>query len=313
MTFDTTLSPCKVLAFGIKKEVQTMSSTIKHIIKGQPKDLGGNFIVRRALPYRRQRLVGPFIFWDHMGPTEITPDNEMVVRAHPHIGLSTITYLFEGHIWHRDSLNNEVAIRPGEVNWMTAGSGVSHSERCKATDKNIPMEGIQLWVALPKNSEDVSPSFVHEKEESLPLIDHQGFQLRLIAGEALGQESPLPVFSKLYYLNGKSSGSGSMTFPVGTGEEAAVYIVSGELKADGQIFDKYTMLVFNEAQDIEFSTDGPCEFMILGGEIFPEERHIWWNFVSSDPEQIEAAKKRWLDDDFGVVINENERIPLPNS
>lgn len=259
----------------------------------------------------RKRLVGPFIFWDHMGPTEITPDKEMVVRAHPHIGLSTITYLFEGEIMHRDSLQNELPIRPGEVNWMTAGKGISHSERSKAIDKNVPLEGIQLWVALPKESEDVEPSFVHKKENDLPLIDHQGFQLRLIAGEALDHKSPLPVYSPLFYLNGKSQKTGEMILPVKSGHEAALYVVSGKIEVEGRSFEKYEMVIFKEGMDIQFKTSGACEFMLFGGEVFPEERHIWWNFVSHDKAKIEAAKEQWLNDDFGTVINENQKIPLP--
>lgn len=289
-----------------------MSEKVAHVINGKAKDLGDNFIVRRTLPTIKKRMVGPFVFWDHMGPTEVTPEKEMVVRAHPHIGLSTITYLFAGEIMHRDSLQNKVAIRPGEVNWMTAGSGISHSERVKAIDAPIPLEGIQLWVALPKEHEDVDASFVHVKENDLPIIDHQDFQLRLIAGEALGEKSPLPVFSKMYYLNGKSSKAGSMSFPVENKEEVALYVISGNITIGNESHEKYTMIVMKPGEDLELSSDGPCEFMILGGETFPEERHVWWNFVSSDKEKIEKAKKRWLDDDFGSVIDEKERIPLPD-
>ncbi len=284
---------------------------MKMLIQGKAKDLGDNFKVRRALPHPKQRLVGPFIFWDHMGPTEITPDTPMVVRSHPHIGLSTITYLFDGEILHRDSLNNELVIRPGEVNWMTAGSGIAHSERSHIESGTRHLEGIQVWVALPKNSEEVAASFVHQKESDLPLIDLDGFQLRLIAGKAFGASSPLPVYSPLFYLNGKAEGAGSMTFPITSKQEGAVYVTKGELTIEGQAYSKFDMIVFNQGEDISFSCHQSCEFMLLGGDPFPEGRHIWWNFVSHDAGKIEQAKKRWQNDEFGPVINETDRIQLP--
>lgn len=288
-----------------------MTSHINLVIHGKAKDLGDGFVVRRALPSSKKRLVGPFIFWDHMGPTQLGPDQEMVVRAHPHIGLSTITYLFDGHITHRDSLGNKLDIRPGEVNWMTAGSGIAHSERIHKRETDLNIEGIQLWVALPKESENVEASFVHHKESELPMIDHQGHQLRLIAGEALDNKSPLPVFSPLFYLNGKSSNSGAMDFPVKENHEGAVYVVDGELEIEGEKYPKFSLIIFKEGQNIQFSHNEACEYMIFGGEPFPEDPHIWWNFVSHSKENIEEAKKRWNNDEFGQVVDETQRIPLP--
>lgn len=288
-----------------------MDERLRFVFKGRSKDLGDGFFVHRALPNAQKRLVGPFIFWDHMGPAELGPDQELVVRAHPHIGLSTITYLFSGHITHRDSLGNKLDIKPGEVNWMTAGEGISHSERIHKRDTALHLEGIQLWVALPEEHEEAPASFVHRKETELPMIDHQGFRLRLIAGEALDHRSPLPVYSPLFYLNGQSSDAQTMRFPVASGHEAAVYVVSGELKVGDEVYDKFTLAIFGPGQDVEFETLGACEFMILGGEIFENTPHIWWNFVSHRREKIEAAKERWRNDQFGTVIDENQRIPLP--
>jgi redox-sensitive bicupin YhaK (pirin superfamily) len=282
-------------------------------IQGRPRDLGDNFVVRRALPHSKQHMVGPFIFWDHMGPTTITPETEMVVRAHPHIGLSTITYLFSGEIVHRDSLGNEVTIRPGEVNWMTAGHGIAHSERSQIQEGTRPLEGLQVWVALPQESEEIDPSFVHYKEKELPKIFHDNYQLRLIAGEAFAQRSPLPVFSPLFYLSGQSLSGGSFNFPVAPGQEGALYMVNGTIKVEGQDFKRFDLLVFNKGEDICFHSTGPCEFMIFGGAPFAEGRHIWWNFVSHAPEKIEVAKTRWQTGEFPAVINETDRIPLPDN
>ena len=284
---------------------------MKMVIQGKAKDLGDNFQVRRSLPFAKQRLVGPFIFWDHMGSTTISGEHEMLVRAHPHIGLSTITYLFSGEILHRDSLNNELSIRPREVNWLTAGTSIVHSERSRADQGSFELEGIQVWVALPKDSEDVAPSFVHHKENELPLIDFEGFQLRLIAGEALNHKSPLPVYSPLFYLNGKATGSASMNFPIKDNQEGAVYVTRGSITVEGNTYSKFDMVVFNPGENIQFQSEQDCEFMILGGEIFPEGRHIWWNFVSHDKQKIEEAKARWVEDQFDSVINETEKIPLP--
>lgn len=276
------------------------------------KDLGDGFEVRRSLPDMRKQMVGPFIFWDHMGPVRLTKQNEMTVRAHPHIGLATITWLFSGEILHRDSLGNEQSIRPGEVNWMTAGKGIVHSERAFAKDPAEILEGIQLWLALSKENEDIDPSFYHCKEEEVPLIELDGIRMRLIAGESFSKKSPVPVYSELFYINAEASKGSRLQFPVKENHEAAIYIISGSLKLGASVYDQYSMLIFDMASslDIVFSED--CKFMLFGGEVFPEPRKIWWNFVSSDMEKIEEAKRKWEAQEFDPVINETEFIPLPD-
>lgn len=285
-------------------------SNVEMVIVPRESDLGDNFIVRRLLPYMKKRMVGPFIFWDHMGPTTLKGEREMKVRAHPHIGLSTITYLFSGEIMHRDSLGNEQLIRPGEVNWMTAGSGIVHSERSKS-EAEMVLEGIQLWVALPKEHEDVRPSFVHVKEDSLPLIRNEEIELRLIAGCALDKESPLPVYSDLFYFCGTSKLGSEFHFDLKENQEAAIYVVNGQLEVEGQTFERFSLVTFNKGSTVDFVSKTDAVFMLFGGEVFTEKRNIWWNFVSSDKNKIEKAKMRWKNNDFPPVINEEEYIPLP--
>ena len=284
--------------------------SIKLIIQRKPSDIGDNFIVRRSLPRAGNKMVGPFIFWDHMGPVELNKEREMKVRAHPHIGLATITFLFSGEIMHRDSLGNEQIIRPGEVNWMTAGKGIVHSERSKVS-KPMTLEGIQLWVALPRDFEEVDPSFVHFKMKDLPTIEHSDAKLTLIAGSALGEKSPVPVYSDLFYLFGKMPQGKTYIQNIDSNVESAVYITKGSLKIEGTSFDPASMIIFNPGEKIQFESMEDCEFMIFGGTPFPEKRHIWWNFVASSKELIEQAKKAWSGGEFDPVVNETEMIPLP--
>lgn len=289
-----------------------MTGNIELLITPKESDLGDNFVVRRSLPRAQKRLVGPFIFWDHMGPVTLEGDREMKVRAHPHIGLSTITYLFRGSILHRDSLGNEQYIKPGEVNWMTAGRGISHSERAKF-DKPTELEGIQLWVALPKEAEEVEPSFIHTKEAELPEIKKDCATLRLIAGSALGQSSPLPVFSDLFYFAGEFHEEGEFVFDLKENQEAGFYAVEGSFSCESQEFKRFDMVVFKKGGQLKIKAKKGDRFMLFGGEVFPEGRTIWWNFVSSDPQRIEKAKKDWVEGNFGEVVNETEFIPLPES
>ncbi len=287
-------------------------SIIELEIQAQAKDIGDNFIVRRSLPRAERKMVGPFIFWDHMGPVSLNGQQEMKVRAHPHIGLATITYLFNGRILHRDSLGNEEYIIPGEVNWMTAGEGIVHSERARAQEgEELLLEGIQLWVALPQKFEKVKPSFVHFKEKDLPLIEKESIEFRLIAGEFNGFKSPVPVYSSLFYTNAKASSDSTFKYQLKTNEEAALYMVQGEASIEGKKFTRFDMVVFKKGSSISIEFSSNSEFMFFGGEVFSEKRYIWWNFVSSQKELIEEAKIRWSNDEFGHVINEEERIPLP--
>jgi hypothetical protein len=286
-------------------------SHVEAIIIPKAKDLGDDFHVRRSLPDINKKMVGPFVFWDHMGPVKIYDDKQMKVRAHPHIGLATITWLFSGEIIHRDSLGNEQAIRPGEVNWMTAGKGIVHSERT-AAKAEMQLEGIQLWLALPKEFEEVEPSFYHCKEEDVPYIKHNGIDLRLVAGEGLGHKSPVPVYSDLFYFNGEGAAGKSFHYDLSAEQEGAVYVVGGSVEIDSKEYHKFSFIAFKKAAAIDFNIITDARFMVFGGEVFPEKRHLWWNFVATSAAKIEAAKQRWLADEFGSVINEDEYIPLPD-
>lgn len=289
-------------------------SIVELIIESTPKDLGDNFIVRRSLPYHKKRMVGPFIFWDHMGPVTLENEREMIVRSHPHIGLSTITWLFSGEILHRDNLGNEQLIKPGEVNWMTAGSGIAHSERASSKKGSMILEGIQLWVALPKEYEEVEATFFHCKSEDLPKKKDQNSQITLIAGKALGMESPVPVYSGLFYLSGIFSKDAQFEMPVGTNQEGAIYVAQGRAEVEGRIHEAYSLIIFKKGCEVSFKAiDDNSNIMILGGDIFSEPRFIWWNFVSSDKDRIEKAKISWSEGQFPAVINEVEFIPLPKN
>ena len=286
-------------------------SAIELVILPKEKDLGDNFAVRRSLPDAKKRMVGPFIFWDHMGPVTLRDEQEMKVRVHPHIGLATITYLFSGEILHRDSLGNELVIKPGEVNWMTAGKGITHSERSFPQTPAVELEGIQLWVALPKEHEDVEPNFTHIKKDQLPLIKKEGIELTLIAGEFKDKKSPVPVYSDLFYLTGSIKEQTSYSFKTESKHEAALYVTQGEIEVEGEVYERFSLVVFNKGALVSFKAKSDAKFMLLGGEVFPEKRNIYWNFVSSSKEKIEQAKLYWENGRFPNVPNETEFIHLP--
>lgn len=286
-------------------------SSVALVIDPRPSDLGDGFFVRRALPYMKKRMIGPFIFWDHMGPASFDQDHEMKVRAHPHIGLATITYLFKGEIMHRDSIGSKQMIRPGEINWMTAGSGIAHSERVQNLQGKMELEGIQVWVALPKEHEEVDPSFDHYKEKDLPLVEVDGASYRLIVGSAFGKTSPVKSYSEIFYLSGHVKAGQKFSMPVKPNHEGGVYVVSGQIEIEGVTYSEAQMIAFNPGAEINFTAKGDAVAMILGGEIFPEKRFIWWNFVSSSHERIEQAKRDWKSGKFDKVIDEDEIIPLP--
>ncbi len=270
--------------------------------EAREKDLGG-FQVKRVLPYAKKRMVGPFIFLDQMGPARFDPGQGIDVRAHPHIGLSTLTYLFEGSLLHRDSLGFVQEIEPGAVNWMTAGSGISHSERSPLEKRKSTQAiyGLQFWVALPKEKEDCDPSFFHTPKKEIPEFSYQGAQIKLIAGEALGFRSPVKTHSPLFYLDLQLKKNDQIELP-SLGQETAVYFLNSR--------DAGKMIVFGN-REFRFKAEEDSHLILLGGEAFSEERHIWWNLVSSDTEKIEKAKERWEKNQFPMVPGESERIPLP--
>ena len=273
----------------------------------------GNFLVGRLLPFREKRMVGPFAFIDHMGPACMTEYENLDVPPHPHIGLSTLTYLFEGSIMHRDSLGTAIEINPGEVNWMTAGKGIVHSERTpqhlRTSDKML--HGLQIWVALPVAFEQGEPSFIHLPKEEIPQWKENGISCKLIAGEAMGKKSPVPVYSPLYLLEIKSHKRQIISIGESLFGESALYILEGAITSDGQRFGPKQILVAKDSTLCQFEMEANTSIYIFGGEPLPEERYIYWNFVASKKDLIEKAKAQWKAQAFAPVPGETEFVPLP--
>lgn len=286
---------------------------IELVISPRVSDLGDGFQVRRSLPFVKKRMVGPFVFFDHMGPANISNGKGLVVRAHPHIGLATLTYLFTGEIMHRDSLGNEQVIRPDEVNWMTAGSGIAHSERSHNSETEEILEGLQVWIALPKEIEDIEPNFTHIESSNIPLVTVGKNQFKLVAGSAFGKTSPVPVYSSLFYLAGEMKKEDLFAMDFKAEEEGAVYVAKGSIRCDHQVYSEGTLVCFQKGTSVNFMGESDAHVMILGGQVFPEKRFIWWNFVSASEAKIEIAKMKWKNHEFGRVINEEEYIPLPEA
>jgi len=282
------------------------------VIDQRRRDLGG-FEVGRVLPYPRRRMVGPFIFFDHLGPETLQSGipRSVDVRPHPHIGLSTVTYLFDGEIMHRDSVGSETAIQPGEVNWMVAGRGITHSERFeKARAQGDNLHGIQSWVALPTQDEETTPEFAHYGRDELPTFESGGLSMRLIAGAAFGVKSPVKTHSPMFYLHWMLAPGTTAQLPREYSERA-VYVVSGRIEAAGQTFESGRMLVFAKGADVVLKAVAPTVVMALGGESVGE-RHIEWNFVSSSQERIEQAKADWRAGRMKLPdLDHAEFIPLP--
>ena len=286
---------------------------VLRVIEGRPRDLGG-FSVRRVLPAARLQTVGPFIFFDHMGPARFEPGAGVDVRPHPHIGLATVTYLFAGEFMHRDSLGTVQRIRPGDVNWMVAGRGIVHSERTPPELRQAPggavTHGIQTWIALPRAHEETAPSFEHHPAAALPEIRKSGVAMRLIAGEAFGAHAPASVFSPMFYLAAEFAAGAGVALPDGFAERAA-YVVDGEVEVSGERRTAGQMVVFEASAPAGLRALTPARVMLLGGAPLDGPRHLWWNFVSSSPERIERAKTDWREQRFAAVPGDGERIPLP--
>jgi redox-sensitive bicupin YhaK (pirin superfamily) len=287
-------------------------SNIKLIIEERPSNIG-NFMVGRLLPFREKRMVGPFAFIDHMGPSCMSDYENLDVPPHPHIGLSTLTYLFEGSIMHKDSLGTEMEIKPGQINWMTAGKGIVHSERTPEYLRNSDkmLHGLQIWVALPKELEEMEPSFFHVPENEIPEWKQDNVSFKLIAGEVLGKKSPVPVYSPLYLLELKSTSRQTVTIGAHLFGESGLYILDGSIESEGHVFEPKQLLVAKDSTLCSFDMAENTTIYIFGGEPFPEERIIYWNFVASTKELIEQAKEKWLDQTFDKVPGENEFVPLP--
>jgi redox-sensitive bicupin YhaK (pirin superfamily) len=286
---------------------------IANVIAPRTVDLG-DFAVRRALPSARTRMVGPFIFFDHFGPAEFRAGAGLDVRPHPHIGLSTVTYLFDGEIMHRDSLGTAMAIRPGEVNWMTAGRGIVHSERT-GPEKRVtgsPIHGLQMWVALPADKEEIEPGFAHHETREFPVVTDAGKMVRVVVGSLYGANSPVPTVHETIF--GDVQLKTGATIPLDAGhEERAIYILDGEIEIAGDRFAAGQLLVFKPGDIVSLKAARDSHFVIVGGAPMDGPRHIWWNFVSSRKERIEQAKAEWKAGHFQKVPgDEIEFIPLPD-
>jgi redox-sensitive bicupin YhaK (pirin superfamily) len=291
----------------------TRSPSLPQLIETRPRDLGG-FEVRRLLPMATRQSVGPFVFFDHMGPARFAPGTGIDVRPHPHIGLATLTYLFEGEILHRDSLGFVQPIRPGDVNWMTAGRGIVHSERTapELRAAGSALHGLQLWIALPKADEETEPAFFHHPGATVPVIRHGEATVRVIVGSAGGAKSPVQTFSPMFYFDAQLPDG--TTFELAPDyPERAVYVVSGELSLCGMPLGEGQMLVLPEGSPIAIKASSAARFVMLGGAPLEGPRFIWWNLVSSSRERMEQAKRDWAEDRFDKVPGETEFIPLPEN
>jgi redox-sensitive bicupin YhaK (pirin superfamily) len=295
-----------------------MNSTVDIIISAREKDLGG-FSVRRILPYASHRMVGPFIFFDHMGPAEFKPGQGMDVRPHPHVNLATVSYLFEGKIQHKDSLGSDQAIEPGAVNWMTAGRGIVHSERTPERERSqgCRMNGIQLWVALPEEHEESAPSFTHHPKESLPEFKVGDAAVKLLLGRAFGHTSPVPVHSDLFYAEIKLSKGKALTIAA-EGRDSAIYVVDGAVDIEGRKVNRTEMAVAKPGVDLPLVASEDSRVMVIGGNPVGE-RAIFWNFVSSSKQRIEEAKRLWSEGPSTdnprfppIPGDDREFIPLPS-
>ncbi len=303
---------------SLRNQTGEMPPSLETVIVTRSRDLVDGFKVRRVLPSARRRMVGPFIFLDQMGPEVLRAGKGLDIAPHPHIGLATVTYLFEGELLHRDSLGTEQLISPGEVNWMTAGRGIAHSERTpqekRAAGSNL--YGIQSWVALPQRDEETEPSFAHHASGELPVVEDEGRHVRLIAGSLYGATSPVKTRSEMFYADVKLKEGARLPVPT-VHEERAAYVVAGsiELSPEGGSFEAGQLLVFKPGIEITLraSASAPARLMLLGGAPLDGPRHIWWNFVSSSNERIEQAKHDWKAGRYAPVPGETELIPLPEN
>lgn len=292
-----------------------MSGAVEIVIEPRLRDLGG-FSVRRVLPDVKKRAVGPFIFFDHMGPARFPAGEGIDVGPHPHICLATVTYLFEGEIIHRDSLGHEQAIRPGDVNWMTAGRGIVHSERTGDEERarDTTLHGIQLWAGLPTAHEETEPGFFHHPKDALPVIDRDGVTMRLIAGSAYGATAPVETFSEMFYVDAEMSAGASVGL-TDEHEQRCLYVASGAAMVAGERYGEATMVVFKPGAGVEIGAGEDSRIMLLGGAPLdgPSDgkRNMWWNFAASDKSRIEQAKTDWKEGRFDPVPGETEMVPLP--
>jgi redox-sensitive bicupin YhaK (pirin superfamily) len=287
---------------------------LEALLVPRTRDLGGGFEVRRVLPAARKRAVGPFVFFDQMGPVALAPGKGLDVRPHPHIGLATVTYLFEGEILHRDSLGTVQPIRAGDVNWMTAGRGIAHSERTppglRASGSRIA--GIQLWVGLPASAEETAPRFEHTPAARLPILEEGDARIRLILGEWRGERSPVATLSPMLYADAALGAGATLELEAAYADRAA-YVIEGEIEHDGEAHAPGRMLVFSAGAQARISARSAARVLVLAGEPLDGERYLWWNFVSSRKERIAQAAADWKARRFAAIPGETEFIPLPDN
>ena len=285
---------------------------LETVLLPRARDLGG-FTVGRVLPALGRQMVGPFVFLDEMGPARFPTGAGMDVRPHPHIGLATVTWLLDGEILHRDSLGSVQPIRPGEVNWMVAGRGIAHSERTPPELRGgAALHGLQAWLALPRAHEDAPPAFVHLGSAEVPVIEAEGARALIIAGDAWGARSPVPVFSDTIYADVTLEPGASIPLPADH-EERGLYLVRGAVEVDGRRHEPGRLLVLRPGSALAARAPEGARLFVLGGATMDGPRHLWWNFVASTPERIEAAKDAWRAGRFAPVIGEHEHIPLPDA
>lgn len=294
-----------------KKGLTVSNFKDQNLLIGRSRDIGG-MEVRRVLPHSTRQMVGPFIFFDQMGPNEFITDGGLDVRPHPHIGLATLTYLFSGQVYHRDSLGSSLMISPGDVNLMISGRGITHSER-KPLDIKYPYKlfGIQCWIALPKHYETIKPEFYNHKKKDIPTIIDKNMIANIIMGSAYGKKSPLKNISNSTFIEIKIKSNSLLELPKNI-EDIAAYLLSGKLSFQDKIIKGGEMLILNNKLDNKIKILENCHCIILGGDTMNEKRYLWWNFVASDMELIEIAKRKWLNKKFKMPIDDvNEFIPLP--
>lgn len=289
-------------------------SNIGLIIEERSRDIG-DFLVGRLIPFRKKRMIGPFIFIDHMGPTALGPSKYMDVDQHPHMGLSTLTFMLEGEIVHEDSLGTHQRIRPGSVNWMTAGKGVTHTERTPKDLRNgnvFTAHGYQIWVALPKELEEMEPQFHHIDAQDLPKWEDGDTKFTLVAGKGYGKESPVPVHSELFMVEIQNEETYTLNVNGNLKGEIGICIVSGGIEACGETVGEGNILVSKVEDTCNITLKPNTHLLLFGGEPFPEERYIYWNFVSSDQTKLEWAKTAWANKTFPMMENDNTYVPLPS-
>lgn len=301
-----------LLPWWNKETSLSQNDLIELLITPRPRDLG-EFTVRRALPDRRRQRIGPFIFFDHMGPAEFAPGSGVNVRSHPHIGLATITYLFEGEILHRDSLGFVQPIRPGEINWMTAGKGIVHSEKVRPEllESGQKLHGLQTWVALPLEDEEIEPSFEHYAADGIPKLQRDGADITVVIGTAYGETSPVTTCSETLFVDVRLRDGAELELP--DAEELGVYVVEGTIELGGEKLADGVLAAVKSGASGSLKALGDAHVVFCGGATLAGERIIWWNFVTSSRDRLEQAKRDWQDGNFDPVPGEHDFIPLPEN